>query len=238
MKYGSLFSGIGGLDRGLDAAGMKCVWECECEPYASKVLEKHWPGVKRYGDIKAVNWKEAEKPDVICGGFPCQDISSSGNKVGINGKRSGLWFEFLRCVSSLRPNYVVVENVAALLIRGLDAVLGSLAEVGYDAEWHCLPAAVFGSPQRRDRVFIVAYPHSWRLEGGKKWHSQGQIIKQWNYHDGLALAQRRSRDASSGICRVDDGIPCRVHRLRCLGNAIYPAIGEMIGKAIIADNAT
>lgn len=235
MRYGSLFSGIGGLDRGLDSAGMDCLWQCECDSYAVQVLEKHWPGVRRYGDIKAVNWKEAEKPDVVCGGFPCQDISSAGNKVGIGGERSGLWFEYLRCIREVRPTYVIVENVAALLNRGIDAVLGSLAEIGYDAEWYCLPAAVFGAPQRRDRAFIIAYPHSWGLEGGEKWHRQGPILEGWDYHDGLAMAQHRAREAASRIRRMDDGLPNGTHRLRCLGNAVYPAICERIGRAIIAD---
>lgn len=238
MKYGSLFTGIAGLDRGLDKAGMECRWQCEIDLYALSILKREYPKVKRYGRIEEVNWAEAERTDVVCGGFPCQGISSSGKKEGLADHRSGLWFQFLTCIRHVRPEYVVVENVSAILVRGIGTVLGSLAEIGYDAEWHCLPAAVFGSPQRRDRCFIIAYPDSRRFKRGEKRHRQGPILERWNYHDGLALAERRARDASSGICRVDDGVPNRVHRLRCLGNAIYPDVAEFIGRAIMLDRKT
>ena len=156
MRVLSLFAGIGGLDLGLERAGLVCRWQVENNPYAVKVLEKHWPNVKRYGDIITLDPRELEWVDLICGGFPCQDISHAGKRAGLGGSRSGLWFEMLRIVRHLRPRYVLVENVAALLGRGLGAVLGDLASCGYDAEWDCLPAAAFGAPHIRDRVFIVA----------------------------------------------------------------------------------
>ncbi len=157
LSFGSLFTGIGGLDLGLERAGMVCCWQVECDPYANRVLEKHWPRVARYEDVRGIGVRNLEPVDLICGGFPCQDISNAGNRAGIDGKRSGLWGEFNRIICELRPRYVLVENVSALLGRGLDRVLGDLAASGYDAEWDCIPAAAVGAHHRRDRVFIVGY---------------------------------------------------------------------------------
>lgn len=156
MKYGSLFSGIGGIDLGFDRAGMECVWQVEIDDYATKVLKKHWPEVHREKDIRECGKHNLEWVDVIAGGFPCQDISYAGRGAGLDGERSGLFFEAVRVVRELQPRFIVLENVAALLTRGLDRVLGTLAEIGYDAEWHCIPAAAVGAPHIRDRVFIIA----------------------------------------------------------------------------------
>lgn len=155
FTFGSLFSGIGGIDLGLERAGMTCRWQIENDEYATKVLAKHWPHVARYGDIRCIS--PLERVDLIAGGFPCQDISSAGRRAGITGERSGLWSEFYRLICELRPRYVLVENVAALLYGGIDTVLGNLAEGGYDAEWQILPAEAFGAPHLRERVFIVGY---------------------------------------------------------------------------------
>lgn len=160
MTFGSLFSGFGMIDLGLCQAGMECRWQCEIDPFACKVLEKHWAGKKRYGDITKVNWYEAEQTDVVCGGFPCQDISNSGSKKGLAGNKSGLWAEFARCISCVRPKYVIVENVAALLVRGLDTILGTLSEFGYDAEWGTVSAQALGANHVRKRLLIVAYARS------------------------------------------------------------------------------
>jgi len=157
VTFGSLFSGIGGIDLGLERAGMQCLWQVEIDPFCQNVLAKHWPDVKRYGDITKLDGSELERVDLIAGGFPCQDVSHAGTKKGLDGARSGLWFEMSRMVRVVRPRYVVVENVAALLVRGLGRVLGDLAALGYSAEWECLPAAAFGAPHIRDRVFILAY---------------------------------------------------------------------------------
>ena len=147
MTFGSLFSGIGGLDLGLERAGMTCKWQVEIDPYCTKVLEKHWPGVKRYGDIRTVT--AAEHVDLIAGGFPCQDISHMGKRAGLAGHRSGLWSEMLRIVGEIRPDYVLVENVSGLLVRGAWRVLADLAEIGFDAEWDTLRAGDFGAPHER-----------------------------------------------------------------------------------------
>lgn len=157
LTYGSLFTGIGGIDLGFDRAGMQCKWQCEIDEYATKVLEKHWPKVTRYKDIRDVGSHNLEWVDVICGGFPCQDISVAGKGAGLDGERSGLFFEAIRVVRQIKPRFVVLENVAALLIRGLGRVLWTLAEIGYDAEWHCIPAAAVGAPHIRDRIFVIAF---------------------------------------------------------------------------------
>ena len=185
MRFGSLFSGIGGLDLGLERAGMECVWQVEIDEYATRVLAKHWPDVRRWDDIRTfitddygdqlrdesrrcsrasrpnstliASYGEEWNVDLICGGFPCQDISFAGKGAGLAGKRSGLFYELIRVVRELGPKYVLLENVAALLPRGIDQILGTLASIGFDAEWHCIPAATFGAPHIRDRVFIIAY---------------------------------------------------------------------------------
>jgi len=157
LTFGSLFAGIGGFDLGFERAGLECKWQVEIDDYAIRVLEKHWPNVHRERDIRTVGSHNLEQVDVICGGFPCQDISYAGLGAGLDGERSGLFFEAIRVVEELRPQIVVLENVSALLTRGLDRVLGTLAEVGYDAEWNCIPAASVGAPHIRDRVFVLAY---------------------------------------------------------------------------------
>ncbi len=158
LTIGSLFSGIGGLELGLECAGLgPTLFQVERDEFCRGVLAKHWPSAMRFDDVLAVGAHNLPRVDVLCGGFPCQDISVAGRRVGIHGERSGLWFEYVRIIRELRPRYVVVENVAALLVRGLDVVLGELAESGYDAEWDCIPASAVGAPHRRDRLFLLAY---------------------------------------------------------------------------------
>jgi len=171
LRVLDLFSGIGGFSLGLErTGGFEIVAFCEIEEYPRKVLAKHWPKVPCYHDIRDLTAdtlaRDGIAVDVICGGFPCQDISFAGNRAGLAGERSGLWREYARLIRKLRPGYVIVENVAALLSRGLADVLGDLAALGYDAEWHCIPAAAVGAPHRRDRVWIIAYPNSDREHDG------------------------------------------------------------------------
>jgi len=223
MKVGSLFAGIGGFDLGLERAGMRVRWQVEIDPYCQRVLAKHWPHVQRYGDIRAIDWGTVEPVDLLCGGFPCQDISLAGKGAGLAGERSGLWFEYAKAIETLRPRYVLIENVSALRSRGLDQVLGSLAALGYDAEWHCIPACAVGAPHRRDRVWIVA-----DAERMRKLQPQGSQCHEW----------RRLSDCSwwniePELGRVAHGIPNRVDRLRGLGNAIVPQIAEWIGRQIM-----
>ena len=160
MNVGSLFSGIGGFDLGLERAGFTTAWFCEQDEFCQHVLAQHWPGVPCYPDITQLRGCDVEPVDVLCGGFPCQDLSVAGKGAGLDGARSGLWSEYARLIGELRPRYVLVENVSALLARGMGRVLGDLAALGYDAEWDCIPASAVGAPHRRDRVWIVAYPNA------------------------------------------------------------------------------
>jgi DNA (cytosine-5)-methyltransferase 1 len=234
LTVGSLFSGIGGFDLGLERAGMRVEWQVEIDPYASAVLAKHWPHVTRYGDIRTIDWSTVAPVDVLCGGFPCQDLSFAGKRAGIDGERSGLWSEYVRAIRALRPRYVLVENVPGLLTNAyMGRVLGDLAESGYDAEWDCLPAGIFGAHFRRDRVFIIAgcpLPCGLRFQRvrtdqGRTWSEQ-QFTRLVEYELSVCVPAGKMQ-------RVSDGLPHRVDRLRGLGNAVVPAIVEAIGKMIL-----
>lgn len=257
LTFGSLFAGIGGFDLGLERAGMRCEWQVEIDPYARAVLAKHWPGVRRWEDVRTFPPKEGEwGVDVICGGFPCQDISSAGLRAGLAGKRSGLWYEYSRIVGELRPRFVIVENVADLLIRGADAVLGELSSLGYDAEWHVIPASALGAPHRRDRVWFVAWDadrcdeHSQRAIRKKQCANacgvradvsdadhQGESDVPINGEAGRGVSELAGGhgwwSVEPDVGRVAHGVPARVDRLRCLGNAVVPQIVEVIGRAIV-----
>lgn len=171
-RIGSLFSGVGGLTAAVEqVTGGDLAWYSEVDPAACRVLAERFPGVPNLGDVTAVDWAAVEPVDILEGGFPCQDISHAGKGAGIKeGTRSGLWFHFAAAIGVLRPRLVVLENVAAITAGGggLDVVLASLAEIGFDAEWGCLPAAAVGACHRRDRWFCVAWPADAdlpRLEG-------------------------------------------------------------------------
>lgn len=161
MRVLDLFSGIGGFSLGLEAAGMRTVAFCEVDPFCRAVLAQHWPGVPIYDDVRTLTATALRRDgiavDLICGGFPCQDVSFAGKRAGLEGARSGLWGEYRRIVGELRPRFVVVENVPGLLSLGMGTVLGDLSALGYDAVWDCIPASAVGAPHRRDRVWIVAY---------------------------------------------------------------------------------
>lgn len=156
LTVGSLFSGIGGLDLGLERAGMAVRWQSEIDPYACRVLAKHWPGVPNLGDITKIDWSTVERVDVICGGYPCQPFSLAGVRRGEDDPRH-LWPHFARAIRVLRPRYALLENVPGHLSLGFGRVLGDLAELGFDAEWDCIPAAAVGAPHLRYRLFVVAH---------------------------------------------------------------------------------
>lgn len=325
LTFGSLFAGIGGIDLGLERAGMRCAWQVEIDDYATKVLAKHWPDVTRFRDVRECGKHNLSRVDLIAGGFPCQDISDAGKQAGIEGERSGLWAEFFRIICELRPRFVLVENVAALTHRGMGRVLGDLAAGGYDAEWQILSAESVGAPHIRERVFIVAYTPSCGMESqrvsiqgrftmahphrssaemanaqSEQWNGRGNT---WDWRDRSAnssktMANTQSigcdprgtkpagqfgesgtysacaqipntdfqslevgpcfgrdarqkltafkRDCSTGtgqwatepgICRVANGIPHRVDRLRGLGNAVVPQVAEFVGRCIVAIEA-
>jgi len=160
-----LFSGIGGFSLGLERAGMDTVAFCEFDKHAQKVLNKHWPDIPIHEDVRLLDGRQYRGTvDVVCGGFPCQDLSNAGNKAGINGERSSLYREMLRIISECLPRYAIFENVSALLTgdsgRWFAQFLYDLAEIGYDAEWHCIPASELGAHHHRDRVWVIAYPNN------------------------------------------------------------------------------
>jgi len=159
LTVGSLFSGIGGFDLGLERAGMKVIWQSEIDQFACKVLKKHWPSVPNLGDITKIDWTKIERPDIVCGGYPCQPFSVAGRRGGENDPRH-LWPAMHNAICQLRPKYAIMENVRGHLSLGFGRVLGDLAEIGYDTEWQVIPAAAVGAPHKRDRVFIVAYPNN------------------------------------------------------------------------------
>lgn len=235
VTFGSLFAGIGGFDLGFERAGMACRWQVEIDNYASKVLAKHWPAVHRERDIRQCGRHNLEPVDVICGGFPCQDISYAGAGAGLAGERSGLFFEAVRVVRELRPKAVVLENVAALLTRGLDAVLGTLAAIGYDAEWHCIPAAAVGAPHIRDRLFVIGYV----LADTGCERPRGSEAVDWH----AAIRHERIKNTTGGgwwetepdVGRVANGIPARVERLRGLGNAVVPQVAEFVARMVLSE---
>jgi DNA (cytosine-5)-methyltransferase 1 len=157
VKVGGLFEGYGGLTTAAQAVlGGDLAWYSEIDPAASRVLAHHHPDVPNLGDITRVDWSTVEPVDVLAGGFPCQDISNAGRREGITGERSGLWSHFAAAIGALRPRYVLIENVAALAVRGLDVVLADLAALRFDAEWTTVRASSVGAPHRRERLFIAA----------------------------------------------------------------------------------
>jgi DNA (cytosine-5)-methyltransferase 1 len=261
MNVLDLFSGIGGFSLGLERAGMRTVAFCEIEPYPRAVLKKHWPQIPCYDDVRSLSADRLRADgiavDVICGGFPCQDISVAGKQAGIEGERSGLWSEYARIIGEVRPRYVIVENVAALAFRGLDRVLGDLAALGYDAEWHCIPASAVGARHRRDRLWIIARQHSERStqriasggsaladsergrlsarhvrydEGHPIFFTEGSGSRGW---DQIGETWRTEPD----VGRVAYGVPAAMERIKGLGNAVIPQIPEIIGRAILAQEA-
>jgi|SRR4051812_31112900 DNA (cytosine-5)-methyltransferase 1 len=258
-----LFSGIGGWSLGLErTGGFRTAAFCEIDPYCRRVLAKHWPEIPCYDDVRTLDRARLDadriRVDVIAAGFPCQDISLAGSGAGIEGSRSGLWREIARLAGELRPRYVLLENVAALLGRGMGRVLGDMAAIGYDCCWNCIPASALGAPHRRDRIWIVAYPD--RDHGGSgrpgrpdpgsaRQHEPERAFRDVPDADDAGRAQQRRPLASLAelvaaerrrgwspepdVCRVAVGVPNRVDRLRALGNSLVPAIPELIGRALL-----
>jgi DNA (cytosine-5)-methyltransferase 1 len=236
MTVGSLFAGIGGFDLAAERVwGAGCVrWQVEIDPFACRVLAKHWPNVPRFGDIRELTGDELEPVDLVCGGFPCQDISRQNvTGRGLDGERSGLWREAARLAGELRPRYLVVENGSDLLHRGLGRVLGDLAALGFDAEWHCIPAAYVGAPQIRDRCWIIAYPAGERVEGLLSGPIPRFAEFSWFQDVGGAAGLRKRPDLlAPRFCRTFNGVPDFVDRLTSIGNAIVPQVAEFIFRQI------
>jgi DNA (cytosine-5)-methyltransferase 1 len=237
LRLLDLFSGIGGFSLGLERSGnFETVAFCEIEPYPRAVLKKHWPNVKVYEDVKELSRERLEADglgvDAICGGFPCQDISTAGRGAGLAGERSGLWFDFHRLIKEIKPQVAIIENVSALRSRGLDQVLRSLAEIGYDAEWHCIPASAVGAPHRRDRIWIVAYTMRQRTQIQVEREQPAKQMLGGDGEKGRTLSNAGSWATKPRVGGVAYGLPGRVDRVNRCGNAVVPQIPEMIGKAI------
>lgn len=293
LTFGSLFSGIGGFDLGLERAGMVCRWQVEIDRYANAVLERHWPDVARWGDVTTFppddggDWMV----DVIAAGPPCQPVSVAGKRKG-KGDERWLWGECLRVVAVICPKVFVAENPTGLLSddRGgtFGAILNALESVGYCCEWKVVSAADLGAPHRRDRVWLVARqdagmgempmlrdvlvpdsrnararmrlpsdrgmgeqpllsPHRMAdtrgegLEGSVDQHAGARLL---GFCGGARGNQEQEIphpppvrswwEVESVVCRVAHGVPNRVDRLRCLGNAVVPQVAELIGRAIVA----
>lgn len=245
----SLFAGIGGIELGLERAGMTTVGQVEIDPYCQRVLARHWLGVPRHDDVLTFPewWASEHRPavDVVCGGFPCQPFSLAGKQLGINDDR-WMWPATTAAIRAVRPSYVLLENVSALVRDAVafGAVLGDLHALGFDAEWATLRASDFGAPTPRERVKLLAYPAS--LDGqsrrGMGASRDGQSPIATRGLRGLAVAEKR--EAASAwlaseprVDRLADGIPDQSHRLRCAGNAVVPAVAEHIGRLIVEDAA-
>lgn len=239
IRIGSLFSGCGGLDMGIEAAlgpDAETVWQVEKDPYATKVLEKHWPNAERYTDVRAVGSHNLSPCDVLIGGFPCTEVSISNNKwgdpdkVGLEGDNSGLWREMYRIIREMEPRGVVIENVPALADRGLGQVLGDLMALSglyRYIEWDCLSAKAVGARHRRDRIFIICHnaanPMRKRLEG------QQLPIRTKEKYSWVSDPCRWATEPP--MDRVANGVRDRAHRLRLLGNAVVPQVAYQVGLA-------
>ena len=287
MKVGELFAGIGGIGLGLErTGGFEVVWQVENNDYATKVLEKNWPAVRRWDDVKTFPPETGDwDVDLITAGFPCQDISVAGKGEGLDGKKSGLFYEVIRIAGIIKPRWLLLENVSALLVRGIGEVLGEVASIsGSDntphfkrMEYHCLPAAVFGAPHRRDRFFLLANADSNANPSDQGETEETDCLSEVNWTEGCSrmsgragddtkvladsnitgLQGQRGLEETSQICtqeairlfsssvgqsqwgiepdldRMVNGVPRRVDRIKCLGNAVVPQVAQFMGEIIL-----
>lgn len=229
LTVGSLCSGGGGIDYGLEKAGMTIRWQSEIDPYACRVLAHHWPDTPNHGDLRKLTGEELEPVDLVAAGFPCQPVSNAGFKRGHDDAR-WLWPDIARLLGVVRPRFVLLENVPGLLARGMGTVLGDLAALGFDAEWSVVSACSLGAPHTRERLFIVAHAH-------------GQFRQAWLGRDEAGqepLSTGRDRpgvvgwmEPFAGVRGVVDGTPKRVDRLRLVGNGVAVPVIEQIGRWIV-----
>jgi len=236
---GSLFSGIGGIELGLESTGrFETVWQAEVDPFCRAVLRKNWKNCKIYEDVKDVKTEnEVKRVDVVCGGFPCQDLSLAregsgrGKGKGLDGSKSGLYREFVRVIKELSPVGFVIENVPTLVNRGLETILGEVAELGYDAEWHIVSAASVGGHHLRKRVFIMGYANGSHPQGGgvssgtHEEHKDLDCVSDWG--------PDKTWPPEPRVARVVDGVPDWSHRAKALGNAVVPKVAGVVGKRLV-----
>jgi DNA (cytosine-5)-methyltransferase 1 len=212
MVIGSLFSGVGGLELGLEMAGLGPVaWQVERDPFCRAVLAMHWPDVRRYDDVRKVGRRNLAPVDVLCGGFPCQDVSSAGKGEGLDGARSGLWKEQYRIACELLPRVVVVENVRALVARGLDRVVRDLEEAGYVVFARIIAASDVGAPHLRERLFVVAHA------AGERRHARRGEVKRERHDDDGRDAFRDESDGRDSEVADAHGERLRIEQQRLSG---------------------
>jgi len=232
MTVGSLFSGIGGLDLGLEWSGFEVAWQCENEPYAARVLRQHWPHVPNLGDVTKINWEDVPYVDVIAGGYPCQPFSIAGFRDGDSDARH-LWPYFADAIRRIRPRYALLENVSGHLSLGFGRVLADLARIGYDCRWDGVQASSLGAPHQRKRLFAIAYRQGYGLETRNvldtpKWRNPFELrVSDSRYVSGHAW-----ETGQPPFVGVDDGISDFVDRSKGLGNAVVPQVAQHIGKII------
>ena len=233
MNVLSLFTGIGGLDLGLQRAGMTIVGQVEIDAYCQAVLTKHWPEVPRHDDVRTAPewWRREPRPAirVVAGGFPCQPFSPAGLQCGIADERWG-WPWFADAIRAIRPDYVIMENVPDIL-RHPDAfgwILADLADLGFDADWCVLSACSMGAPHRRRRLFLVAYPAGTGLQGLHE--TQRRINLQ-----SAQAAVWRDWPTEPAVARVADGLPRGLVKdeIKGLGNAVVPQVAEYVGRLLL-----
>lgn len=237
MNVLSLFAGIGGLELGLERAGMTTVGQVELDEFCRSILTKHWPEVPKHDDVRtAVEWWRSERRprvDVVCGGFPCQPVSLIGKRMAQDDPRWG-WPWFADVIRGVRPRYVLVENVVGLVSAGLGDVLGGLAALGFDAEWSVLSACSVGAPHPRERLFILAYPS--RPDGEQVGEVPAALQKG---RAGLGAAGGDARQSGwlpePAVDRVAHGVPRGVGfaERQALGNAVVPQVAEVLGRMIL-----
>lgn len=260
MRVLDLFSGIGGFSLGLERAGMQTVAFCEIEPFPRAVLKKHWPEVPCYEDVRTLTAERLAADgiavDVITGGFPCQDLSAAGRMAGMGeGTRSGLFFEITRLVDELRPQFIIMENVANLIVgppespgAWFGAVLSELAQRGYDAEWENIPASAMGLEHGRERIWIVAYPAGGGLQGVlsadslakarnriEAKRSENQFRPKVRTSSSGRMEENEKHKVQSRLAGRSDELSSWVVRggTKAFGNSVVPIIPEMIGYSIM-----
>lgn len=229
MRFLSLFSGIGGMDLGLERAGWECVGQVEIDEYCKLVLSKHWPNVPKFGDIRSVTSKQIQETvgqfDAIVGGFPCQDISVAGKHAGLGGARSGLWWEMRRLIAECRPNWLLIENVPALRVRGADTVLHELEAMEYTGWPLVVGARHTGLPHRRDRVFIVS-------------HANGKLITAGAVEAGNTMVEAVTQREELGSGSARRGVALGdTHQPRTRKQRVATGCAKLGKPGVVQDNA-
>lgn len=231
LTHGSLFSGVEGFGLGAALAGIKTEWSCEFEKYQTKVIKKNFgDGHTVYGDIRTL-----ENPpfvNIISGGFPCQDISAAGKGAGIKGSRSGLWGQMHRIIGDVRPDYVIIENSPLLRKRGFEYVLHGLSEIGYDAQWQCLQGSFLGLQQRRERIYIIAYPVCKFGEGKPVQSVFRQPYLPWELPRVYPGWRERRDLPEPRTLGSTNELPDLMDRNKCIGNAVQPLMAQYLFECI------